>query len=276
MKFTTTLFAAGAVIVSVYSAPVRRDVDPNLVPDFGIIAERNSFIAHLSADVAAGHAVNNPSVAISFPTDDSVQSEIARATAVLISLQNLNGAGVGCPAASTDLLKRQKALQDGTATTAPAAPISAPATTSDPATAPTDANNGTTTDTAPATGGVDPALVPDFGITANTNPSGTGDCDGTIGPDGKPILIPCACPPERTSFIEHLSADVAAGHAVNNPDVAISFPEDDSVQGEIGRITAVLISMQNLDGPGKGCPAASTTLLVSESCVRVNMLLMIS
>ncbi len=203
----------------------------------------------MSADVANGFAVNNPDVAINFPTDDSVESQIARIGAVVISLQNLNGPGVGCPAASTTLLAQSKALQDGTAT-APAAP----------ATAPTDANNGAT---APATGGVDAALVPDFGITANTNPSGTGDCDGTIGPDGKPILIPCACPPERNSFIEHLSADVAAGHAVNNPDVAISFPTDDSVQGQIGRITAVLISLQNLNGPGKGCPAASTTLLVS-------------
>lgn len=50
--------------------------------------------------------------------------------------------------------------------------------------------------------GVDPALVPDFGIVAGTNPSGTGDCDGTIGADGKAILIPCACPPDRDSFID--------------------------------------------------------------------------
>ncbi len=131
--------------------------------------------------------MNNPSVAISFPTDDSVQSEIARITAVLISLQNLNGPGVGCPAASTDLLKKQKALQDGTATTdtAPAAPV---------------ANADSSSDAAAS--GVDPSLVPDFGIVAGVNPSGTGDCDGITGPDGKPVLIPCSCPPERNSFIQ--------------------------------------------------------------------------
>ncbi len=55
---------------------------------------------------------------------------------------------------------------------------------------------------APVRRAVDPNLVPDFGITAGTNPTGTGDCDGTTGADGKPILVPCACPPERNSFID--------------------------------------------------------------------------
>ena len=64
----------------------------------------------LVKDVQAGFAVNNPSVKISFPTDDSKQSQSTRITAALIALQNLNGAGKGCPAVSTTLLVRQKAL----------------------------------------------------------------------------------------------------------------------------------------------------------------------
>jgi hypothetical protein len=49
---------------------------------------------------------------------------------------------------------------------------------------------------------VNPALVPDLGFTAGKNPTGTGDCDGAVnGPDGKPIKIPCACPPDRATFL---------------------------------------------------------------------------
>jgi hypothetical protein len=61
-------------------------------------------------NVQAGIAVNNPSVKVEFPTDNSKESQSARITAALISLQNLNGSGKGCPAASTTLVARQKAL----------------------------------------------------------------------------------------------------------------------------------------------------------------------
>lgn len=149
-------------------------------------------IQKLNENVAAGSVVNNPSVGISFPEDNSKESQLARINAALVTLQNLNGPGVGCPAASTTFVAQQKAIQDGTAAPAPA-PASAPA----PAPAPVD-----TTPAAPAAGGVDPALVPEFGITPNTNPSGTGDCDGVVGPNGTPVLIPCACPPERGAFLE--------------------------------------------------------------------------
>lgn len=44
--------------------------------------------------------------------------------------------------------------------------------------------------------GVDPNLVPQFGVNPGTNPTGTGDCDGING-----IKIPCACPPSRDDFI---------------------------------------------------------------------------
>ena len=49
---------------------------------------------------------------------------------------------------------------------------------------------------------VDPKLVPELGATAGKNPTGTGDRDGAVnGPDGKPIKVPCTCPPDRQTFL---------------------------------------------------------------------------
>ena len=95
------------------------------------------------------------------------------------------------------------------------------------------------------------------------------------GSDGKPIKIPCACPPDRQLFIEvrgnHLSihslltflqklnANVAAGHVLTNPSVGISFPSDNSKASQHARINAAAVTLQNLNGPGKGCPIVSTT-----------------
>lgn len=50
---------------------------------------------------------------------------------------------------------------------------------------------------------------------------------------------------------------------MNNPSAPVSFPTDDSNASKAARIQAVLVTLQNLNGPGVGCPAASTTLLVS-------------
>jgi hypothetical protein len=47
--------------------------------------------------------------------------------------------------------------------------------------------------------------------------------------------------------------------------VAFSFPTDNSTQSQIDRITGVLITLQNLRGPGQGCPAASTTLVAERN-----------
>jgi hypothetical protein len=55
-------------------------------------------------------AVNNPSVKVAFPTDNSKESQSVRINAALVTLQNLNGSGKGCPAVSTTLLAQQKAL----------------------------------------------------------------------------------------------------------------------------------------------------------------------
>jgi hypothetical protein len=90
-----------------------------------------------------------------------------------------------------------------------------------------------------------------------------GDCDGAVnGPNGQPIKIPCACPPDRDEIIAALNSNLNAGQVVNNPNVPpLSFPTGNSPGDQISRIQAVLITLQNLDGPGRGCPAASTTLL---------------
>jgi len=275
----------------------RRDVDPSLVPQFGLAAglnptgtgncagvnnaqgvpieipcscppDRNSFIQSLNANVAAGHAVNNPTVQLSFPTDNSEASQLARIEAAIITLQNINGPGVGCPAASTTFVAQQQAIQDGTAAPAPAAPapaVPAPAPAvpapapAVPAPAPAAPTPVAPAASAPAAGGVDVALVPQFGLAAGLDPTGTGNCAGVDNAQGVPIEIPCSCPPDRNSFIASLNANVAAGHAVNNPTIAVSFPTDNSKASQLARLSAATVTLQNLRGPGVGCPAASTT-----------------
>ncbi|KAG6830011.1 hypothetical protein H0H87_009536 [Tephrocybe sp. NHM501043] len=280
MKFTFCILSVALAFVS--AAPVKRDVDPALVPEFGLAAglnptgtgdcdgitnaagqvvkipcscppDRETFLQSLNANVNAGKAVNNPSIAVTFPTDNSKESQLVRIQASLVTLQNLNGPGVGCPAASTTLVAQQQAIQDGTA---------APATT--PATAPVSATTAPTS----ATPGVDVSLIPDFGHAAGLNPTGTGDCDGITNDAGQVVKVPCSCPPDRDSFIASLNANVAAGHAVNNPIVQLSFPTDDSNASKAARINAALITLQNLKGPGVGCPAASTTLLAQLKAVQ--------
>jgi hypothetical protein len=279
MKFTTcNILPFAALLVAVSARPVRRDVDPALVPDFGFSAgvnptgtgdcdgavtgadgkavkvpcacppDRAVFLQKLNANVAAGHATNNPSVAVSFPTDNSQASQLERLHTATVTLQNLNGPGVGCPSAATTFNAQEKAIQAGTA---PPPPAAAPAPPAPAPAAPAPA---------PAAGGVDPALVPEFGFSAGVNPTGTGDCDGAVkGANGQAIKIPCACPPDRNVFLQKLSANVAAGHATNNPSVAVTFPTGNSNADKAGRIIASLITLQNLNGPGQGCPAVSTT-----------------
>jgi len=142
MRFNLlTVLSALAIFTSAFARPhPKRDVDPALIPEFGFSAglnptgtgdcdgavnganglpikipcscppDRASFIQSLNANVNEGRAVNNPSVAISFPTDSSPASQIARIQASLVTLQNLHGAGVGCPAVSTTFLAQQKAI----------------------------------------------------------------------------------------------------------------------------------------------------------------------
>ncbi|KAF9005475.1 hypothetical protein BDQ17DRAFT_1325024 [Cyathus striatus] len=274
MKFFLTFAFLATSTTVITAAPVRRDVDPSLVPEFGLQAglnptgtgdcdgitnaagqvvkipcscppDRDAFIQSINENVNAGKVVNNPTIPVSFPTDNSQASQLARLQTAIVTLQNLNGPGVG-----------SKAIQDGTG-----------AATSSPAPATPAGSTGSVSSSAPASpasspapaGGVDPALVPDFGHQAGLNPTGTGDCDGITNAAGQVVKVPCSCPPDRDTFIQSLSANVAAGHAVNNPSVSVSFPTDDSNASKAARIQASLITLQNLNGPGEGCPAASTT-----------------
>jgi len=269
MKFT--LIAASALLASGVSAiPVKRDVPANLIPEFGFSAGRNptgtgdcdgavngpngqpikipcacppdrgDFIRKLNDNVRAGRATNNPGVAVSFPLDSSKGSQLARMQTAIVTLQNLNGPGKGCPVVATTFLAQQKAIQDFNG--------------GPPAPAPVDNSIA--------------ALAPDLGFTAGRNPTGTGDCDGAVnGPNGQPIKIPCACPPNRDAFIAALTANVNAGRAVNNPGIRVDFPRGNSNGEKVARIQASLITLQNLNGPGRGCPAVSSTLLAQQKAI---------
>jgi len=117
---------------------------------------------------------------------------------------------------------------------------------------------------------VNEALVPQFGFSAGVNPTGTGDCDGAVnGTNGQPIKIPCSCPPDRAAFIQSLNGNVAAGHAVNNPSVSLSFPEDNSTASQLARINAAIVTLQNLNGSGQGCPVVSTTFQAQADALNI-------
>ena len=65
-------------------------------------------------------------------------------------------------------------------------------------------------------GAPDPAtitqLAPPLGFQSGVNPTGTGDCDGAIdGADGKPIKIPCDCPPTQDVYISVRSTQNISG-----------------------------------------------------------------
>ncbi|KAJ7581508.1 hypothetical protein C8J56DRAFT_266659 [Mycena floridula] len=284
MKFAYSLFIAGVLVAPVACAPLqKRDVDASLIPDFGLAAglnptgtgdcdgitgpngqaikipctcppDRASFVASLNANVLAGKVVNNPTLPpVTFPTDDSQASQLARIQTALVTLQNLRGPGQGCPAASTTFVAQQKAIQAGTTAGTPATTPSAPSAPS----------------TGTSSGGVDPALVPDFGLAAGLNPTGTGDCDGITGPNGQAIKIPCTCPPDRASFIASLNANVLAGKVVNNPTLPpVTFPTDSSTASQLARLQTALVTLQNLRGPGQGCPAASTTFVAQQKALQ--------
>ncbi|TCD65824.1 hypothetical protein EIP91_002174 [Steccherinum ochraceum] len=335
MKFATFVLSAAALYAaSTVSVPIKRDVDPSLVPPFGLQSGINpdgsgncdgipgangkpilipcacppaqaEFLQSLNANVAAGFVINNPSVKLSFPTDGSKSAQNARLNAAAVTLQNLHGPGKGCPVASTTFSAQQQAINaepdNGTApapapappaatkpaATASASPAPAPAPSqpaaADPPAVCSPAPVASSSPAASASAAPPPPaatppannaassgkatpdqvaqLAPDLGFTAGKNPTGTGDCDGAVNDaSGKPIKVPCACPPDRATFIAALRQDVAAGFAVNNPSVKIDFPTDNSKASQSARVEAAIVALQNLNGPGKGCPVVSTTL----------------
>lgn len=124
----------------------------------------------------AGLAVNNPSVKLSFPTDNSQASALARLNAAAVTLQNLNGPGKGCPVVSTTFQAQQAAIQAGQDPNNVKAPagVAAPpdgATAPPPAAAAAappanNASSGTPSQAQIA------ALAPSLGFQAGVNPTG--------------------------------------------------------------------------------------------------------
>ena len=101
---------------------------------------------------------------------------------------------------------------------------------------------------------VDPALVPDFGVTPGI-PSTTqpGSCQGLNG-----VNIPCNCPPSREAFLARLNQFVNAGTA-GNSGIPISFPEGNDPASITAQNNALVNTFQNFDdaGKGQGCPQAA-------------------
>lgn len=106
---------------------------------------------------------------------------------------------------------------------------------------------------------INPALVPDFGVVAGTNEGAqqAGSCDGFAAATNAKVLIPCTCPPSRDSFLAALNKNVAAGQVQGTPVKFNNNASDQSTTANKDRGTALLVTLQNLNGAGKGCPAAS-------------------
>ena len=152
---------------------------------------------------------------MSFPTGDSNADKSARLTAASITLQNLNGPGKGCPVVSTTFPLQQKAINAGTdVSPAPSPPAQTQPTSTPVQIKPTSTPVQTKPSPSPVpnnavnenSGGLSNAtiesLAPPLGFKSGVNPTGTGDCDGAIdGADGKPIKIPCDCPPAQDVYI---------------------------------------------------------------------------
>lgn len=137
--------------------------------------------------------------------------------------------------------------------------IAAAASPSSSASPSTGASNTTTPAGGSTKGAVNPALVPDFGVKTNTNANAkqTGSCDGFAAATNALTLIPCSCPPSRAAFLDALNKNVAAGSVQGTPVKFNNNASDQSAATNQARGTAMLVTLQNLNGPGKGCPAAS-------------------
>ncbi|KAG2149292.1 hypothetical protein DEU56DRAFT_908985 [Suillus clintonianus] len=326
--FSTIVLAGSVAAIPFRVLPPqsKRDVNPALVPSFGWPSGVNPdgtgncdgavngtngkpilvpcqcppnstfFLASLNKNVAAGFVTTNPTVKLSFPTDNSTASQNARLNAAAVTLQNLEGPGVGCPISSTTFSAQQKAINAETSTTgssgaipsmstiASSAPISSSAVSAMSTATPTTpagcavptstASTSSVSPTASTNSSVSPTdaqiatLAPPLGWQSGINPDGTGNCDGSVnGTNGKPILIPCQCPPDQTHYIANLTANIRAGHVILNPTVLLTFPTDNSTAAQNARLNAAAVTIQNLNGAGKGCPIVSTSFSAQQKAI---------
>ncbi|KAF9645409.1 hypothetical protein BDM02DRAFT_3271713 [Thelephora ganbajun] len=114
----------------------------------------------------------------------------------------------------------------------------------------------------PIDAGTDVQLAPALSKPANAKGNDGGGLDAaTIKSLAPELGFKSGINPWRDVYLNALVKGVQAGTAVNGPSVKVTFPTDNSKQSQSARIAAALITLQNLNGPGKGCPAVSTTLL---------------
>ncbi|KAJ7243648.1 hypothetical protein C8J57DRAFT_1452371 [Mycena rebaudengoi] len=242
MKFTSAFISSVVVATAVSALPLqRRAVDPALVPQFGVVAGTNP------TGTGDCDGVNGVKIPCSCPPDRN--AFIAQLSNDVAAGHHLNNPGVAAPfptdnSVASQITRLQTSITMLQNLRGPG--VGCPAVSS------TFLQQIQSLQAAPA--GFRADLVPDFGVSPGQNPTGTGDCDGING-----IKIPCSCPPTRDSFVASVAANVAAGHDINNPGVPAPFPTDDSNGAKIARLQTSISSLQNLFGPGKGCPAASTT-----------------
>ncbi|GJJ16065.1 hypothetical protein Clacol_010344 [Clathrus columnatus] len=133
---------------------------------------------------------------------------------------------------------------------------------------------------------VDPNLVPELGLQAGLNPTdilimskrGTNQdslANKTSSTSSQPQLTP-----QQSSSSSATTEKPSASPSAPAPSSTLAIdpaliPESNRFKTEFvpslsanvatARITAVTITIQNLDGPGKGCPIASTTLTELET-----------
>ncbi|KAF2645839.1 hypothetical protein P280DRAFT_465585 [Massarina eburnea CBS 473.64] len=98
---------------------------------------------------------------------------------------------------------------------------------------------------------INPALVPDFGVKSNQTIANSADCKGI-----KNSRIPCQCPPNRQTFIKKLNQFVDQGNAFGT---TVKFPSGNDTASQKQRTNALILTLQNLNNKGVGCPLVSTT-----------------
>ena len=170
------------------SVPVSTELDVLPFCELALLLQNHASLISwkqvLNQNVAAGFVTTNPSVKVTFPTDSSTASQLARLNAAAVTLQNLEGPGKGCPIASTTFTAQGKAIEAGGSSPGPA-----PTTTPSPmppsnstivnsATGvPTPATNVTSSDlssssnTSPTDAEI-AALAPPLGWQSGINPDG--------------------------------------------------------------------------------------------------------
>lgn len=175
----------------------------------------------LNKNVAAGFVTTNPTVKLTFPTDNSTASQLARLNAAAVTLQNLEGPGVGCPISSTTFSAQHKAIaaetlnttfsttspttsptsspsasasNTGSCSVTPSVPATTPAQTSSPTSPSPSSVANTTSGTSSSINTILPtdaqiaALAPPLGWQSGINPDGAYVCYLSRSPNSRGIL----------------------------------------------------------------------------------------